>query len=206
MTAPHAGGLGPEPAGAPVPSGTADAVVATGKRVVLVAAVADNGVIGRQGDIPWRIREDMRHFRRVTTGHVVVMGRVTYDSIGRPLPGRTNIVLTRDPHWAAEGVTAVGSVDEALAAADAVAGDVMVMGGAQLYHATMRLADAQVLTEVHRRPDGDTFYPAFDRGEWCETRRERHDGYDFVWLERRSPRSVADGRSDGARSPQVPIT
>jgi dihydrofolate reductase len=155
------------------------------KRVVLVAAVADNGVIGRDGDIPWRIPEDMRHFREVTTGHAVVMGRITYESIGRPLPGRSNIVITRNPHWAAEGVTAVGGVAEALAAAENAAGDVMVIGGAQVYEATMPLADAQVLTEVHQSPEGDTCYPGFDRDGWRETRRQQHDGYDFVWLERR---------------------
>lgn len=158
---------------------------AAGKRVVLVAAVADNGVIGREGELPWRIPEDMKHFREVTTGHTLVMGRVTYDSIGRPLPGRTNIVVTRNPHWQADGVTTVGSLDEALAVAEHTPGDVMVMGGAQIYAAAILLADAQVLTEVRQSPDGDTFYPDFDRSEWEETRREPHDGYDFVWLERR---------------------
>lgn len=159
----------------------------SGRRVVLVAAVADNGVIGAGGDIPWRIPEDMRHFRRVTSGHPVVMGRVTFESIGRPLPERTNIVVTRDRGWYTEGVTVVGSVDEALAlaaAADAE-GDVMVIGGATVYAAAMPYADVQVLTEVHQSPDGDTHYPGFDRGAWAETRREPRDGYDFVWLERR---------------------
>jgi dihydrofolate reductase len=155
------------------------------RRVVLVAAVADNGVIGRDGDIPWRIPEDMRHFRAVTSGHTVVMGRLTYESIGRPLPHRTNIVVTRSPGWSAEGVTVACSVDEALAKARVATGDVMVIGGAQIYEAAIGAADVQVLTEVHRSPEGDTFYPAFDRSEWVETRREPHDGYDFVWLERR---------------------
>ena len=158
-------------------------------KVVLVAAVADNGVIGRDGDIPWRIPEDMKHFRAVTSGNPVVMGRLTYESIGRPLPQRTNIVVTRDPNWSAEGVTVVGSVDEALEAAREAArgsgGDVMVMGGAQVYEATIGAADVQVLTEVHQSPEGDTHYPSFDRSEWVETRREPHGGYDFVWLERR---------------------
>jgi dihydrofolate reductase len=160
-------------------SGTSD------KRIVLVAAVADNGVIGRDGDIPWRIPEDMRHFREVTTGSSVVMGRRTYESIGRPLPRRTNIVVTRTPGWSAEGVTVAASVDEALVAARGAAGDVMVIGGAQIYRAVMDLADVQVITEVHQSPEGDTFYPSFDRSQWVETRREPHDGYDFVWLERR---------------------
>jgi dihydrofolate reductase len=169
----------------PTAVGTSTARRDTDKRVVLVAAVADHGVIGRDGDIPWRIPEDMRHFREVTTGHTVVMGRVTYESIGRPLPNRENIVITRDPDWSAEGVTVVGSIEEALAVAENLPGDVMVIGGAQIYEATMGLADVQVITEVHQTPEGDTFYPEYDRSEWVETRREPHEGHDFVWLERR---------------------
>jgi dihydrofolate reductase len=161
----------------------------TDPRIVLVAAVADNGVIGRDGDIPRRIPEDMKHFREVTRGHPVVMGRLTYESIGRPLPQRTNIVVSRTPGWSAEGVTAAPSVEAALDVAREVAGrtggDVMVMGGATIYEAAMAVADVQVLTEVHQAPEGDTFYPAFDRSAWVETRREPHEGYDFVWLERR---------------------
>jgi dihydrofolate reductase len=155
------------------------------KRVVLVAAVADNGVIGRDGDIPWRIPEDMRHFRQVTSGNAVVMGRRTYESIGRPLPHRTNIVVTRTPGWTAEGVSVATSVEEALEMARSAPGDVMVIGGAQVYEAAMAVSGVQVITEVHQTPPGDTFYPSFDRSEWVETRREPHDGYDFVWLERR---------------------
>jgi dihydrofolate reductase len=165
--------------------GSADPSPTTQPRVVLVAAVADNGVIGRDGDIPWRIPEDMRHFREVTRGHAVVMGRLTFESIGRPLPQRTNIVVTRTPGWTAHGVTVASSVEEALEMAREAGGDVMVMGGARIYEATMGLADVQVLTEVHQSPEGDTSYPPFDRSEWVETRREPHDGYDFVWLERR---------------------
>jgi dihydrofolate reductase len=154
-------------------------------RVVLVAAVADNGVIGDDGTIPWRIPEDMKHFRAVTRGHPVVMGRLTFESIGRPLPDRTNIVVTRTPGWSAEGVTVAGSVEQALALAAEGGRDVMVIGGAQVYAAAMAAADVQVLTEVHQQPTGDTHYPQFDRAGWAETRREAHDGYDFVWLERR---------------------
>ena len=154
-------------------------------RVVLVAAVADNGVIGAAGGIPWHIPEDLQHFRRVTTGHPVVMGRLTFDSLGRPLPGRTNIVVTRSPGWTAEGVLVAADVEEALRRAVEVDDEVMVIGGAQLYRATIGRADVQILTEVHQSPAGDTSYPEFDREQWRETRREPHDGYDFVWLERR---------------------
>lgn len=179
MTGPHEGLSSPDAA-------PEDRPRTPEPRIVTVAAVADNGVIGRDGDIPWRIPEDMKHFRAVTSGHTVVMGRLTYESIGRPLPHRTNIVVTRTPGWSTDGVTVVGSVEEALAKARAGGeGDVMVIGGAQLYAAVMGLADVQVITEVHQSPEGDTFYPVFDRAEWLETRREKHEGYDFVWLERR---------------------
>ncbi len=153
-------------------------------RVVLVAAVAENGVIGRDGDIPWSIPEDLKHFRATTKGHTVVMGRSTYDSIGHPLPYRTNIVVTRNRDWTAEGVLVAHSVPEAVDLARGLEGDVMVIGGGHIYADAMPLADAQVLTEVHQSPEGDTHYPEFDRSEWTEVRRERHDGYDFVWWER----------------------
>ena len=158
---------------------------ASEQRVVLVAAVADNGVIGADNAIPWRLPEDMRHFRAVTTGHAVVMGRLTFESLGRPLPDRTNIVVSRRPGWSADGALVVGSLEDALAAAREVPGDAMVIGGAQIYAAAMPLADVQILTEVHQSPAGDTRYPEFDRDQWDETDREQHDGYDFVRLERR---------------------
>jgi dihydrofolate reductase len=158
----------------------------TRKRVVMVAAVADNGVIGRDGDIPWRLPEDLRHFRATTTGNTVVMGRRTYDSIGHPLPYRSNIVVTRQADWAADGVLVAHSVKEAVEMARDLDGDIMVIGGSQVYAAAMPYADVQVLTEVHQFPEGDTHYPAFSSAEWVETRREHHDGFDFVWLDRAS--------------------
>jgi dihydrofolate reductase len=156
-----------------------------GKRVVLVAAVADNGVIGKGGDIPWSLPADLKHFRETTTGNVVVMGRATFDSIGHPLPYRTNIVLTRQPDWSAEHVFVAQGVPEAIERAQEFDGDIMVIGGGHVYAAALPHADVQILTEVHTKPDGDTYYPDFDRGEWTETRRETYDGYDFVWWERR---------------------
>jgi dihydrofolate reductase len=152
---------------------------------VLIAAVADNGVIGADGDIPWRIPEDFKHFKATTLGHTLVMGRATYDSIGRPLPGRTTIVLTRDPDWKVDGVLVAHDLDAALALAQDLPGDVMIAGGAQVYAAALPIADEQVLTEVHQSPAGDTFYPGFDRAEWTEKKREQHDGYDHVWWARR---------------------
>jgi dihydrofolate reductase len=155
------------------------------KRVVLVAAVAENGVIGASGDIPWHLPEDFRHFKATTLGHTLVMGRATYDSIGRALPGRTTIVLTRDPDWSADGVLVAHDLDQALEMAEDLPGDVMIAGGAQVYAAALPVADEQVLTEVHQSPEGDTFYPDVDRTTWVETRRECHDGFDHVWWARR---------------------
>lgn len=157
---------------------------ARGKRVVLVAAVADNDVIGNGPDIPWRIPGEQAEFKQLTLGHILVMGRATYESIGRPLPGRTTIVLTRDPDWSAAGVLVAASLDEALALAGGLEGDVMVAGGAQVYAAAMPVADEQVLSRVHLRPEGDVHYPHVDPAQWRETRREPRDGYDRVWLER----------------------
>ena len=156
-----------------------------GKPVVLVAAVAANGVIGDRGTIPWRIPGEQAHFKAVTLGHTLVMGRATYDSIGHPLPGRTTVVLTRDPDWQVEGVVVAASLEEALRVADSLPGDVMVAGGAQVYAEALRVADRQVLTRVHLSPEGDTRYPTYDPAEWEETDREQHPEHDVVWLARR---------------------
>jgi dihydrofolate reductase len=161
-----------------------------GKRVVMVAAVADNGVIGLGGDIPWHISADLKHFRSTTTGHTVLMGRRTFESIGHPLPYRTNVVVTRDPGWTADGVFVVHSPEAGIERAQDFEGDVMVVGGGHVYADAMPLASHQVITEVHVSPEGDTYYPAWDPSRWRETRRETHvDGdpaYDFVWWERRA--------------------
>jgi dihydrofolate reductase len=159
-----------------------------GKPVVLVAAVADNGVIGDRGTIPWRIPGEQAHFKAVTTGHTLVMGRATYDSIGRPLPGRITIVLTRDPGWYVDGALVAPSLDEALRLADDYPGEVRVAGGAQVYAEALAVADEQVLTRVHLSPEGDTRYPSYDPAEWEETRREEHGTHTVVWL-RRAQRS-----------------
>lgn len=157
---------------------------AAGKRVTMVAAVAENGVIGDGPDIPWRIPGEQAGFKQLTLGKVLIMGRATHESIGRPLPGRTTIVLTRDPEWSADGVHVAHTLDEALALADTLPGGVVVAGGAQVYAAAQPVADAQVITEVHQSPGGDAFYPAFDRDAWREVRRETGDAYDRVWWER----------------------
>ena len=154
------------------------------KRVVLVAAVAENGVIGHGGDIPWSIPEDLKHFRAVTQGNTVVMGRRTFESIGHPLPFRTNVVVTRQPEWDHEGVFVAPNVEGAIALSEQFPGDVMIIGGGEIYALALPLADEQIITEVHLTPDGDTHYPRFSPHEWVESKRESHDGYDFVWWQR----------------------
>jgi dihydrofolate reductase len=166
----------------------------TGPRIVMVAAVAENGVIGQGGDMPWHLPEDLKHFREVTRGHTVIMGRVTFESIGKPLPHRTNIVVTRDREWSPEGVMVADSFEAALARARAVhaetGADIVIGGGTQIYAQALPHATHQILTEVHASPEGDTRYPDFDRAEWVETRREDGDAVSWVWLERAAHRGV----------------
>jgi dihydrofolate reductase len=163
-------------------------------RIVLVAARARNGVIGADGGIPWRIPADFAHFKRVTVGHPLVLGRVTFEGIGRPLPDRQSIVVTRDPEWIADwshaGVLVARSVAEAVALGrDLDAEQVSVGGGAGVYAAAMPLATHQVLTEVDLEPAGDTHYPEVDESAWVETSREEHPdddpGWTVRWLARR---------------------
>jgi dihydrofolate reductase len=142
-------------------------------RLVLVVAANDAGVIGRDGALPWHLPADLKRFKAITLGKPILMGRRTYESIGRPLPGRTNLVLTRSADWRAEGVLVVHSLEEARAKA-ADAPELMVIGGAELYRIALPHADRIELTRVHADVSGDTFLPAFDPGEWRETASERH--------------------------------
>ncbi len=157
--------------------------------ITMVVARADNGVIGRDGGLPWHLPADLRHFKAVTMGKPIVMGRRTFESIGRPLPGRHNIVLTRGG-WTVDGVTVKLDFVAALAAAGAVT-EVAIIGGAEIYAVALPLATRVYLTEVHASPPGDTFLPAFDAAAWVETARDDHagdgdaPGYSFVTLERR---------------------
>jgi dihydrofolate reductase len=155
-----------------------------GKTVTMVAAVAENGVIGLGGNIPWHLPEDFAHFKATTSGHVLILGRTTHEGIGRPLPDRTTIVLTRDPDWRADGVLVRSDILEALELADTLDGEVMIGGGAAVYEAAMPYADVQLISEVHATPEGDTHYPAFRRDKWRETAREQREGFDIVTLER----------------------
>ncbi len=132
--------------------------------VTLVAAIARNGVIGVDGGLPWHLPDDLRRFKELTLGHVLVMGRKTYESIGHPLPGRTTIVVTRSPSWdsAAAEVRVAGSVSDAIEAAAALDDEVFVVGGAQVYAAALPLADRLELTWVDAEPEGDTTFPELD--------------------------------------------
>jgi dihydrofolate reductase len=156
-------------------------------RLTLVAAYADRRVIGDHGRIPWHLPEDFAHFKATTMGGVLVMGRATYDSIGRPLPGRTTIVVTRNPEWSADGVLVAHSLDDALDLAVEQPGEIFVVGGTQIYEQALPLATHQVLTEVDLAPDGDAHYPEFSLEDWVETRREPRDGFTWVWWERNPP-------------------
>ncbi len=156
-------------------------------RVALVAALARGGVIGRDGGIPWHLPEDIAHFRELTMGHPVVMGRRTWDSLPdrfQPLPGRRNIVVTRNPAWQGVGAERAASLEAALA----LAGEdeqVFVIGGAQLYAAALAVADELLLTEIDADVDGDTVFPPFDEAVFAEVAREPHlaaDGTAFAFV------------------------
>jgi dihydrofolate reductase len=166
--------------------------------VSFVVAIADNGVIGRDNGLPWRLSGDMAFFKRVTMGKPVIMGRKTWESLPKkPLSGRPNIVVTRDAAYGAEGAEVVTSAEDALARGAALAaelgtGEVMVIGGAQLYAETFDHATRLYITEVHAAPEGDVSFPAFDASQWREVSREHHEAdekdsaaYSFVLYEKR---------------------
>lgn len=154
--------------------------------IVLVVAIADNGVIGKDGGIPWHISEDLKRFKALTLNHTIVMGRKTWDSLPRkPLPGRVNVVVTRQKDWRAEGAITASSLGQATAG---TSGTVMVIGGAEIYERGLPLASRIELTEVHKNFDGDARFE-LDRSGWRETAREDHvtaDGlrYSYVTLVR----------------------
>ncbi|WP_444892206.1 dihydrofolate reductase [Microbulbifer sp. TRSA001] len=150
--------------------------------IALIAAVARNGAIGKDNELPWRISGDLQFFKRTTMGKPVVMGRKTFESIGRPLPGRVNIVITRNTDWVADGVEVVQSLDKALSLAqdsakDSGASEVMVIGGAQIYRQALPLATRLYITEVDAKIDGDAFFPDID-DSWVESVRECYPASD----------------------------
>ncbi|KAF0802339.1 dihydrofolate reductase, partial [Alcanivorax xiamenensis] len=163
-----------------------------GVRVAMIVAMARNRVIGRDNKLPWYLPNDLKYFKRTTLGKPVVMGRLTWESLGRPLPGRTNIVISRDPDYQAEGGRVVADLDQALELAESVAfidgqDEVMILGGAQIYALALPRADRLYITEVQADVEGDAWFPRWDRSEWVERGREsfKAEGpnpydYDFV--------------------------
>jgi dihydrofolate reductase len=160
-------------------------------RVALIAAVARNGVIGRDGGMPWHISADLKFFKATTMGKPIVMGRRTFESIGKALPGRPNIVVTGNAAFAVDGVAVASDLDQALSiAAGHGADEIMVIGGGQIYAAALPRADRLYLTQIHMEVEGDVSFPAFDRTQWREVSRDDHaaDGdnpaFSFVTLDR----------------------
>lgn len=165
-------------------------------KISLIVAAARNRAIGLNNKMPWHLPEDLKYFKRVTLGKPVIMGRNTFESIGRPLPGRPNIIISRNAGYSAEGITLVNSLEVALTAAQRLlppgVDEVMIIGGAQIYAQALAQASRLYLTEVDAEPEADAFFPAFDRAEWRETAREAHAAcgrnpysYSFVLLERK---------------------
>jgi dihydrofolate reductase len=168
-----------EPAHAPAPPAAA-------ARLALIVAVAANGAIGARNALPWHLPEDLKRFRALTSGHAIVMGRRTWQSIGHPLPNRQNIVVTRDRAFVAPGAEIAHSLDEALARARSPA-PVFCIGGAELFRVALPRADVVHITEIARAFDGDTFWPPLDRRVWREVARESHrkpggDGFDYAFV------------------------
>jgi dihydrofolate reductase len=156
-------------------------------RIAIIAAVARNGVIGHRSRMPWHLPEDLKRFRRLTLGHAVIMGRRTFESIGKPLAGRNNIVVTRSPDWSCPGCHAAHSLEGALAAVHE-SQDAFVIGGAELYALALPVARRLYMTEIERDFEGDTHFPAFDRSHWREISREREasvgpGSFDYAFVE-----------------------
>ena len=152
--------------------------------LTLIVATDNAGGIGIRNTLPWKLPQDLAHFKRVTTGHPILMGRKTFESIGRPLPNRRNIVISRDADWRHDGVDAVTSLDAALKLTDAA--EVFVIGGAEIYTLALPLADRLIVTEIAQQFDCDTFFPSIDKTIWRETARQAHhddvNGFNFAFV------------------------
>jgi dihydrofolate reductase len=160
-------------------------------KLAIIVAMDKQGLIGRDNDLPWKLSADLQYFRKVTMGKPLIMGRNTHESIGRPLPGRKNIVVTSNKEYQAEGCEVVASLEHAFIACDDVE-EVMVMGGASLYKQLLSQADKLYLTHVNAELEGDTWFPEWDKNQWKETSREDHLAdeknqypYSFVVYERK---------------------
>lgn len=165
-------------------------------QLALIVAQSENRVIGRNNALPWHLSEDLKYFKKVTLGKVIIMGRKTYESIGRPLPGRTNVVVTRDPGWSADGVTVVHSLEQAVEQAAAISeingvDEAMLIGGAELYAQALPLARRLYLTQVHHQVSGDAYFPVLESAQWQQVGRQDFDAvepnpynYSFIVFDR----------------------
>lgn len=179
-------------------------------RVTLLAALAENRVIGRDGGLPWRLPDDLKRFKRLTMGHPIVMGRRTWDEVGHPLPGRRSIVLSRDPDLQLDGAEVASTLEEALGLCRD-ADEVFVIGGGEIYSLALPRADRLELTIVHARPEGDTLFPEVDLGGWRLVAEEDHPvnerhehPFTFRTYERRPPDPPGPPRRGGNHSPGRP--
>lgn len=161
-------------------------------KLALIAAYAQNRVVGIDNKLPWHLPEDLKYFKRCTSGKAIIMGRKTFDSIGRPLPNRTNIVISRNPEFEVEGVKVVSTLDEAIELAKAVnevngIDEIMVIGGATIYELTLPIADRLYLTHVHAKVEGDAYFPEVDFSNWHEVERADYSAsetnpYDYSFV------------------------
>jgi len=173
--------------------------------ISIIAAVASNNIIGRDNKLPWHMPADLKWFKRLTMGHHVLMGRKTFEEFRKPLPGRVNVVATRNPNWSADGVAIARSVDEAISKAEA-AGDaeIFIIGGAEIFAQVLHRADRMYITRIHAEPEGDTFFPEFDDvNEWklvdaehCEADEKNAYPYSFLTYERAGIRDSGFGIRD----------
>ncbi|MFT5915848.1 MAG: dihydrofolate reductase [Bacteroidia bacterium] len=160
-------------------------------KVSLIVAVAENGVIGKNNELPWRLSADLKHFKRITTGHHIIMGRKTFASIGKPLPNRTSVIITRQLDYEQEGCLVANSIEQAIELAKQNGDtEAFIIGGGQIYESSLELGDKIYLTRVHAEIEGDAFFPKLDSEKWEEISREKHEAdeknqfdYSFVELE-----------------------
>jgi dihydrofolate reductase len=141
-------------------------------KISLIVAMASNRAIGLNNQMPWHLSADLKRFKQITMGHPIIMGRLTFEAIGRPLPGRTNIIVSRNPSYEQEGCVVVDSIEAAINHGCGLADEVFVIGGATLYEATLPLADSLYITQINQDFGGDTFFPVFDTNDWFEVEKE----------------------------------
>lgn len=161
-------------------------------KLTVIVAKAENNVIGNENQLIWHLPNDLKHFKNLTSGHPIIMGRKTFESIGKPLPNRTNIVITRNSNWNSEGVLPANSLEQAIEKAKEFDSEIFIIGGGKIYEQTMNLADVLVVTEVHHSFEGDTKFPEIDLNIWKEISREKFEKdekhafeYSFVQFERK---------------------